>query len=150
MTPNDVLPSAKGMSRYVEVAVARWTRSPRRLPLDFSPPSLRVADRVVAGLCAAGAHPADVAGPLRTLGAYLGEVMVRSGGGRWVDLDGMQREHFGQPVGVLMPDGRVWNPIGRVLRLYAGEHPRLGRRGGAQGLEASLYTFYLMLHGRRR
>ncbi|WBB64501.1 hypothetical protein O7599_14665 [Streptomyces sp. WMMC500] len=131
------------MSRYVEGVVAEWLRGQRRLPLDYSVESLRVADRIVAGLRAGqgpgrGADERAVARALRGVGAYVGEVMVRAGGGSWVDLDDRQRDYFEQPVGVRMPDGRVWNPLGRALRRYD--------RG--KGGKESLYVFYLLLHGR--
>lgn len=136
---SDVLPEAAGMSRYVEGVVAEWMRGPRRLPLDYSVESLRLADRIVAGIRAGrGADEEAVARALRGVGAYVGEVMVRSGGGSWVDLDDLQRDYFEQPVGVRMPDGRVWNPLGRAQRRYD--------RG--KGGRESLYVFYLLLHGR--
>lgn len=136
---SDVLPEAAGMSRFVEGVVAEWLRGARRLPLDYSVESLRVADRIVAGIRAGqGADERAVAQALRGVGAYVGEVMVRAGGGSWVDLDDRQRDYFEQPVGVRMPDGRVWNPLGRALRRYD--------RG--KGGRESLYVFYLLLHGR--
>ncbi|MGW5325811.1 hypothetical protein [Streptomyces sp. NPDC004014] len=47
--------------------------------------------------------------------------------------------HFGQPAGVRMPDGRVWNPLGKVVnRLEAG------------GAEDSLRLLFLTPHGRTR
>jgi hypothetical protein len=39
---------------------------------------------------------------------------------------------------VRMPDGRVWNPLGKVVNRF-----EVGR-------EESLQTFYLLLHGRAR
>lgn len=80
-----------------------------------------------------------MSGPLLALGAYVGEVLVRRAGAVWVDLDEAQRGYFGQPVGVRMPDGRVWNPLGKVLNRFE-----------AGGPEESLQTFYLTLHGRVR
>ena len=66
----------------------------------------------------------------------LRSARVRRAGAVWVDLDEAQRAYFGQPVGVRMPDGRVWNPLGKVVNRF-----ELGR-------EESLQTFYLTLHGR--
>ncbi|MFI5567471.1 hypothetical protein ACIA6T_08945 [Streptomyces sp. NPDC051740] len=71
------------------------------------------------------------------LGAYVGKVLVRRTGATWIDFDADQRSYFGEPTGVRMPDGRVWNPLGKVRDCFAvGSSPE------------SLRTFYLTLHGR--
>ncbi|WP_412714249.1 hypothetical protein [Streptomyces nanhaiensis] len=114
-------------------------RAGHRLPLDYSVDSLRIVDAVVEGMRRQGAEPAGrVAEVLFGLGGYLGEVMVRQAGAVWVDFDTGQRERFGQPVGVRMPDGRVWNPLGRVANRFA------------YGSRESVRTFFLLLHGRDR
>ncbi|WP_374225244.1 hypothetical protein [Streptomyces sp. AC602_WCS936] len=75
---------------------------------------------------------------LLEIGAYVGEVLVRQAGAVWIDFDGEQTVFFKQPVGVLMPDGRVWSPLGRVVNRFE------------VGNEASLRDFFLTLPGRRR
>ncbi|MFF1379898.1 hypothetical protein [Streptomyces sp. NPDC058308] len=122
---------------FVAQATAR-----NRLPLDFSVASLRVVDFLIEGLRKGGRAHSDIAGTLWGLGAYVGEVLVRRAGAVWVDFDAEQREFFGQTVGVRMPDGRVWNPLGKVVNCL--------ERGGMNGSEASLQTFYLTLPGRVR
>ncbi|GAA3797943.1 hypothetical protein ACFS5L_31285 [Streptomyces phyllanthi] len=129
-------PTAAGMRRYAVGFVARVTAR-NRLPLDYSVASLRVVDSVVEGLRKGDTDRERVAGTLFGLGAYVGEVLVRHAGAVWVDLDAGQREYFGQSVGVRMPDGRVWNPLGKVVNRFEA------------GREESLQTFYLLLHGRR-
>ncbi|POX54280.1 hypothetical protein C3489_13960 [Streptomyces sp. Ru71] len=126
------------MRPHAAAFVARATAR-HRLPLDYSVRSLRVVDFIVDGLRKGGTERERVAGTLFGLGAYVGEVMVRRAGAAWVDLDADQRGYFGQTVGVRMPDGRVWNPLGKVLNRYLGGGP-----------EDSLQTFYLTLHGRAR
>ena len=108
-----------------------------RLPLDYSVASLRLVDFLIDGLRKGGAGWEQVRDTLFGLGAYVGEVLVRRAGAQWVDFDADQRAYFGQPVGVRMPDGRVWNPIGKVRNRFD-----LGGPG------ESLQTFYLTLHGR--
>ncbi|MEV5613506.1 hypothetical protein [Streptomyces sp. NPDC052225] len=108
-----------------------------RLPLDYSVASLRVVDFLVDGLRKGGAERARVDAVLFGLGAYVGEVLARRAGAEWVDLDESQRAYFGQEVGVRMPDGRVWSPLGKVVNRYE------------VGSEESLQTFYLTLPGRR-
>lgn len=73
------------------------------------------------------------------LGAYVGEVLVREAGAVWVDLpDGhLLRSVLGHPVAVRMPDGRVWNPLGRTVNRFE------------IGSKESLHTYFLILHGRR-
>ncbi|MEU0086729.1 hypothetical protein [Streptomyces sp. NPDC006274] len=108
-----------------------------RLRLDYTVTSLRLVDLVIDGLRRDRPGRAGVDRFLRGLGAYTGEVMVRRAGARWVDLDDGQQEMFGQPVGVRMPDGRVWNPLGKVVKRFE------------DGPGESVERFYLLLHGRR-
>ncbi|MEV8320714.1 hypothetical protein AB0Q95_41850 [Streptomyces sp. NPDC059900] len=112
-----------------------------RLPLDFSVASLRVVDFLIAGLRKGGRGRDEVAGALFGLGAYVGEVLVRRAGAVWVDFDKEQRAYFGQSVGVRMPDGRVWNPLGKVINCF---------EAATDSAEKSLQTFYLTLPGRTR
>ncbi|AVH61194.1 hypothetical protein C4B68_15150 [Streptomyces dengpaensis] len=107
-----------------------------RLPLDYSVNSLRVVDFIVDGLRKGEPDRASVQPVLFGLGAYAGEVLVRRAGAEWVEFDADQRKLFGQSVGVRMPDGRVWNPLGKVVKRFeAGERE-------------SMRTLYLQLHGR--
>ncbi|WP_181387335.1 hypothetical protein [Streptomyces sp. Act143] len=129
---------AAGMrGRAAEFVTGITARS--RLPLDYSVASLRVVDFLVDGVRKGGADQERVREPLTGLGAYVGEVLVRRAGAVWVDLDETQRAYFGQDVGVRMPDGRVWNPLGKVVNRFESSAP-----------EDSLQTFYLTLHGRAR
>ncbi|MFE7208795.1 hypothetical protein ACFY0A_01515 [Streptomyces sp. NPDC001698] len=131
-------PDAEGMHLHAATLVARLTgRS--RLPLDYSVASLRLVDFLIDGMRKGGASRERVRGPLLGLGAYVGEVLVRHAGATWVDFDADLRSYFGQPVGVRMQDGRLWNPLGKVLNRF--------ETGGARD---SLQIFYLTLHGRPR
>lgn len=134
----DAGPRASEMRAYAAAFVA-GTTGRSRLPLDYSERSLRIADFLIDGLRKGGAHREAAHDTLFGLGAYVGEVLVRRAGAVWVDFDADQRAYFGQPIGVRMPDGRVWNPLGKVVnRFEAGES------------EDSLHLFYLRLHGRAR
>ncbi|MEV8566657.1 hypothetical protein AB0436_13950 [Streptomyces sp. NPDC051322] len=119
-----------------QVTAVRARAARGRLPLDYSVASLRVADFLVDGLRKGGRERAQVAAMLFGLGAYVGEVLVRHAHAEWVDFDAGQRNYFAQPVGVRLPDGRVWNPLGKVVNRYE------------VGNDESLQTFYLTLHGR--
>ncbi|MFF6993615.1 hypothetical protein ACFY93_01425 [Streptomyces sp. NPDC008313] len=107
-----------------------------RLPLDYTVDSLRVVDFIVDGLRKGRPGRTSVQSVLYGLGAYAGEVLVRRAGAEWVPFDAAQRELFGQAVGVRMPDGRVWNPLGKVVKRF-----EVGQR-------ESMRTLYLQLHGR--
>ncbi|MFE0652957.1 hypothetical protein ACFVZH_30735 [Streptomyces sp. NPDC059534] len=121
-------------AEFVEGVAARG-----RLPLDYTAGSLRLVDRLIDGLRRGGAGRDEVAGPLTGLGAYVGEVLVREAGAVWVDLPPghLLRSVFAHPVGVRMPDGRVWNPLGRTVNRFE------------IGPGESLQTYFLTLHGRR-
>ncbi|MEV8588263.1 hypothetical protein [Streptomyces sp. NPDC051180] len=121
-------------AEFVEGVAARG-----RLPLDYTVGSLLLVDRLIDGLRRGGVGRDEVAGPLAGLGAYVGEVLVRRAGAVWVDLPPghLLRSVFTHPVGVRMPDGRVWNPLGRTVNRFE------------IGPGESLHTYFLTLHGRR-
>lgn len=131
-------PYANRMRPCAAAFVTRVTAR-NRLPLDYSVASLRVVDSLLDGLRNGLADRERLSGTLFGLGAYVGEVLVRRAGAVWVDFDAGQRAYFGQSVGVRMPDGRVWNPLGTVRNRFE-----------AGGQEESLQTFWLTLHGRAR
>jgi hypothetical protein len=107
-----------------------------RLRFDYTVASLRFVDRVIDGLGRDQPERVRVDRFLQGLGAYTGEVIVRRAGARWVDLDPGQRELFGQPVGIRLPDGRAWNPLGKVVKRFE------------EGPKESVERFYLLMHGR--
>ncbi|MFH9725807.1 hypothetical protein ACH4M4_23005 [Streptomyces sp. NPDC017254] len=130
--------SAADMGRHASAFVERATAQ-ARLPLDYTAASLRLVDRLVDGLRRGGAGREDVAGPLLGIGAYVGEVLAREGGAVWVDIPPghLLWTVFDHPVGSRMPDGRVWNPLGRTVNRFE------------VGPRESLQTYFLTLHGRR-
>lgn len=128
-------PAEVWMRRHAAQFVRQITAR-NRLPLDYSVNSLRVVDFIVDGVRKGKSERADVQHVLFGLGAYTGEVLVRRAGAQWVEFDADQRELFGQPVGVRMPDGRVWNPLGKVVKRF-----EVGER-------ESVRMLYLQLHGR--
>ncbi|MGI5377749.1 hypothetical protein ACQEV2_26590 [Streptomyces sp. CA-251387] len=137
-TVDERVPGAHEMGPHAAAFVTGVTAR-QRLPLDYSVASLRIVDFLIDGLRKGGADRERAQRTLLGLGAYVGEVLVRRAGAVWVDFDADQCAYFGQPVGVRMPDGRVWNPLGKVLNRF-----ELG------GPKESLQIFYLTLHGRAR
>ncbi|MFE3633770.1 hypothetical protein [Streptomyces sp. NPDC059168] len=132
------LSAAEEMRARADALVTRVTAR-GRLPLDYSERSLRLVDFLIDGLRKGGADRERARETLLGLGAYVGEVLVRRAGAVWVDFDAGRRAYFGQPAGVRMGDGRVWNPLGKVVNRF-----------DAGGPEESLQTFRLTLHGRVR
>ncbi|MGW0819864.1 hypothetical protein [Streptomyces sp. NPDC002845] len=122
--------------RWCAGEFVRRVTARNRLPLDYSVNSLRVVDVIVDGLRKGATERCEVEGVLFELGVYAGEVLVRRAGAEWVEFDAVQRELFGQPVGVRMPDGRVWNPLGKVVKRFEAGEPE------------SIRMLYLQLHGR--
>lgn len=137
-TVEERAPGALEMGPYAAAFIAEVTAR-HRLPLDYSVASLRIVDSLIDGLRKGGADRERAQKTLLGLGAYVGEVLVRRAGAVWVDFDADQCAYFGQRAGVRMPDGRVWNPLGKVLNRFELGDP-----------EESLQIFYLTLHGRAR
>jgi hypothetical protein len=86
--------------------------------LDYSAESLRLVDDVIEGIRQEEPPQDAVVETLVGFGTYVGEVLVRQAGGIWVDFDQSYRETFGHTFGVCTPDGRMWDPVGRVFRRY--------------------------------
>lgn len=90
------------------------------LPLAYSVASLRTADFVVDGLRKGGSlHPARMESTLLGIGAYVGEVLVRHAAAVWTDFGESERVQYGHPVGIRLPNGRVWSPLSAVAARYA-------------------------------
>jgi hypothetical protein len=106
--------------------------------LDYAPTSLTLVDRIIDGIRRNKPSAEAIATILLGFGAYTGEVLVRGAGATWVDFDGQQRATFGQPFGIRTPDGRLWNPLGKVVKRFD------------SGADDSLRLFYLSVVGRAR
>ena len=103
-------------AEHAELAV-RAAREEFDAVLDYSPESLDEVDAQVEALRDQGYSGEDVAEPLFVLGCYLGEVMVRRLGGRWVPtlrspLAGISP----WPMVVTLPGGSTWDPIGKTYK----------------------------------
>lgn len=110
-------------------------REGAQVRLDYTPQSLHAADRLLDGIRRERPPAGAVTRTLLGFGAYTGEVLVRCAGAAWVPFEGDERAHHGQPFGIRMPDGTVWNPLGAVLERYE------------TGLDADLRGFYRAVRG---
>lgn len=88
----------------------------RGYALDFSEESAAELERVVRQVCKDTDPRSETA---QAIGAYLGELIVRNRGGRWVEL--------GDSFGVDLPDGARAMPLDVVAdRLRSGPAQDLG------------------------
>ncbi|WP_263118962.1 hypothetical protein [Cellulomonas sp. RIT-PI-Y] len=85
------------------------------IALDYSTGSLRWVDDLLDSFGEPGSDL--VAETTYTAGCYVGEVLVRGHGYRWVDLTPEQAQLFGFLLVVTGPGGNTANPIGKAFKL---------------------------------
>lgn len=134
----DALPTTSESGPYLAAGFVATVRERSGLALDYSPESLALVDRVIDGLRRGRPQATTLSRTLLTLGAYTGEVLVRTTGAAWVEFDAEQRAIFGQPFGIRTPDGRLWNPLGKAVKRYE------------NGSRDSLRLFCLAVAGRTK
>jgi hypothetical protein len=112
--------------------------------LDYSVASLESLDAEIDSLREDGLDGEAAAEALFVFGCYLGEVLVRRLGGRWVPTARSPLRGVSPwPMVVAIPDGSAWDAIGKVYRrLELGDSEYLpgffaaaargGRAGGAE------------------
>lgn len=97
------------------------------LDLDYSPASLDLVDQQMDKFRRDNLHSEDIASTLFCFGCYVGEVLIKAFGGRWLPLEESAfRQYGGPPIIVQLSDGSSWNPIGKVFkRIDEGEEDSL-------------------------
>ncbi|OIV39015.1 hypothetical protein BIV57_02600 [Mangrovactinospora gilvigrisea] len=116
-TSSALAPTAENATRIAE-GMVRHAVVRRRLHLDYTSQSLRLVDRMIEAMRWQGPSVEVIAPTLTALGCYIGEVLVRQGGGAWVDFGPVDWQRFRQPMGVRMPDGQLWNPVGKAFKRF--------------------------------
>lgn len=134
----EALPAAVPPGTQLAASLVATVRERSGLGLDYSPGSLALVDRMIDGLRRGRPQAAALASTLLSVGAYAGEVLVRTAGAAWVEFDTGQRAIFGQPFGIRTPDGRLWNPLGKAVKRYE------------NGPQDSLRLFCLAVVGRTK
>jgi hypothetical protein len=87
------------------------------LDLDYSPGTLEAVDAQIDSLREDGLTGEDAAEALFVLGCYVGEVMARALGGRWVPTARTALAGVSPwPMVVVLPSGTTWDPIGKVYK----------------------------------
>ncbi len=110
--------SAEGAHDHARLAVELF-REEFELELDWSPASIEDVDGRIETLRDDGLAASEVAETLFVMGCYLGEVMVRALGGRWVPTRASAIADLSPwPMVVALPDGSAWDPIGKVFRRF--------------------------------
>jgi hypothetical protein len=101
---------------HAQLAVeASWEEN--EVDLDYSPASLERLDEQIEGLREQGLTGEDVAEALFVFGCYLGQVMIRGLGGRWVaTARSPLRDLSPWPMVVVLPGGSAWDPIGKAYK----------------------------------
>jgi len=93
--------------------------------LDYSPASLQEVEQTLDGFARGGLTSKTNPNTVLMLGAYLGEVIVRNTGAKWVYVKDLPNGFAGAPPNYLvvqMPGGSAVNPLGKVAkRLDEGE-----------------------------
>lgn len=98
--------------------------------LDYSPESLQKVDDIIERFRQGGAKEDDNATTLFLFGCYLGEVLVRNCGARWVSANEELRVLDDWPMFVQLPWGTFCNPLRKPYKRLT------------NGLEDSLPYFY--------
>jgi hypothetical protein len=87
------------------------------LELDYSPGSLETVDAQIDTMREDGLTGEDAAEALFVLGCYVGEVMARALGGRWVPTARSPLAGISPwPMVVVVAQGSAWDPIGKVYK----------------------------------
>ena len=108
--------SAENAIDHAQLAVeAAWEDG--RVDLDYSPASLELVDTPDRGHARRGLTGEDVAEALFVLGCYVGEVMARALGGRWIPTARSPLADVSPwPMVVVLPGGSAWDAIGKAYK----------------------------------
>jgi hypothetical protein len=126
---------------HAQLAVrAAWEEFETRL--DYLPGSLESVDAQIESLREEGLTSEDAAETLFVLGCYLGEVMARALGGRWIATARSPLAEVSPWPMVVQLAGSTWDPIGKTYKRFElGDSEYLpayfaaaaGRLGGTPG-----------------
>lgn len=126
---------------HAQLAVqAAWEEFETRL--DYLPGSLESVDAQIESLREEGLTSEDAAETLFVLGCYLGEVMARALGGRWIATARSPLAEVSPWPMVVQLAGSTWDPIGKTYKRFElGDSEYLpayfaaaaGRLGGSPG-----------------
>jgi hypothetical protein len=113
-------PTPEFAAKHAQIAV-EVSRDVDGINLDYSVDSLALVDRIIGAFHTEGLKTGQMGETCFTFGCYVGEVFVRTVGARWTE----PKQSFFSKMGfvdtammvVEMPNGAIWNPIGKVFKL---------------------------------
>jgi hypothetical protein len=113
-------PTPENGAAHAQLAVdAAWNVD--RVELDYSPQSLADVDRILGKFHEQKMRADQIGETVFSFGCYVGEVLVRHLGGSWTmpEQGFLARLGIGNSsmMAVQMPNGIVWNPIGKTFKL---------------------------------
>jgi hypothetical protein len=89
------------------------------ISLDYSVTSLNLVEEQLDSFAGQGLDADQIASTLFCFGCYVGEVLVRNLGGRWLRTDASKMNGLTPwPMVVQMGSGDCWNPIGKVFKRF--------------------------------
>jgi hypothetical protein len=89
----------------------------RDMVADFGPASIEDVDAEIDEFVGRGLTSEEAAEALFVLGCYVGQVMVRNLGGRWVaTAQSSLRGISPWPMVVVLPGGSTWDTIGKTYK----------------------------------
>jgi hypothetical protein len=95
-----------------------WVEANYGATLDYGVYSLKQLDGILDDLRKDQKFE-DLQTLLFSMGCYVGEVLVRRGGGRWcLAAESGMAGVASSPIVVRMPDGRGCNPVGKVYKRF--------------------------------
>jgi hypothetical protein len=110
-------PATPQNAREHAALAVETAREEFEVELDYSPASVAQVDDQVESFREEGLTGEEAAETLFVLGCYLGEVMVRHLGARWVaTVQSALARVSPWPMVVVLPGGSTWDTIGKVFR----------------------------------
>ena len=113
-------PTPENAAAHAQLAVDA-ARNVDRVELNYSPQSLPEVDRIICKFHAEKMRADQIGETVFSFGCYVGEVLVRNLGGTWKNPEQSFWSRFGlgnsNMMVVEMPNGIVWNPIGKAFKL---------------------------------
>jgi hypothetical protein len=113
-------PTPENAAALAELAVkAAWNVD--SIELDYSPESLKQVDRILGKFHADKLTANQIGSTIFSFGCYVGEILVRQNSGKWKMPKQSLLAKFGLGESNMMvielPNGNVWNPIGKAFKL---------------------------------
>ncbi len=110
-------PASPENARDHAAMAVRLAREEWDTELDYSPASLELLDTEIDSMREEGRDGEDAAEVLFVFGCYLGEILARALGGRWVPTARSALQGVSPwPMVVELPDGSSWDAIGKAYK----------------------------------